>query len=242
VTLNRLCIVAVCFAHGRHAVDCDDHECRGCVPRLARDGARICDVHLRHLAEDAVEAARLHSELLQVLTGSGGFGEKVRTSNDPNITLNDAAADARTAIRATLASWCRMVSEERGITLPADSIRSMGAYIVKHADWLAAHPAADDAVAELHDLAHGQARRIAYPGGGRRFPIELPDGTYARCPEKTAVDELETMEPCPGTLWTILRRDSSLLPSEMVCNHDEAHRWPTSRWLKLGAQLLGRAA
>ncbi|HEY9411065.1 MAG TPA: hypothetical protein VIP77_15910 [Jiangellaceae bacterium] len=236
------CVVSTCRAFGRHASDCEDPECRGCVPRLAVDGAIICDLHLRKLAEDAIEAARLHSELLQVLTGSTGLGEKVSSSKDPNITLNDAAADARIAIRATLVSWCRMVSEERGISLPPDNMRAIGAYLAKHAEWLAAHPAAAEAVAELHDLAHGEARRIAYPGGGRRFPIELPDGMYATCPEKTAQDEQEALEPCPGTLWTILRRDSSLLPSEVVCNHDETHRWPTSRWLKLGAQLLGRSA
>jgi hypothetical protein len=198
-----------------------------------------------------------------VLTGTNGFGEKVRTSSDPNLQLNDAAADARLAIRATLVSWCRLVSEERGISLPGrwqvrerppgfigpmprewitiDEMQAIGAYLAKHAEWLAAHPAADDAVTELHDLAHGEARRIAYPGGGRRFPIPGPDG-HARCPEKTAVDDTETLEPCPGTLWTILRRDASLLPSEVVCNHDETHRWPTSRWLKLGALIAGQGA
>jgi hypothetical protein len=236
---NTSCAVAVCRAYGRHQSDCPGEDCRGCLPRPARDGLRLCDVHTRHLADDAVEAARLHSELLHVLTGSGRPGELVRTSRDPNLTINDAAADARVAIRATLVSWCRLISEERGISLPADDIHAIGAYIARHAEWLAAHEAAADASAELHELAHGQPRRIAYPGGGRRFPIALPDGTYARCPER---DDAETPGPCPGTLWTILRRDASLLPSEVVCNHDETHRWPTSRWLRLGAQLLGRSA
>jgi hypothetical protein len=238
---NQLC-AAACRMRGRHAPDCAQEACAGCLSRQARDGLRLCHLHTARIAEDAVEAARLHSELLHVLTGAGHLGELVRSSRDPNLTLNDAAADARTAIRATLVSWCRLISEERGISLPADDMRAIGAYIARHAEWLAAHEAAADASAELHELAHGQPRRIAYPGGGRRFPIALPDGTYARCPEQTAVDDAETPEPCPGTLWTILRRDASLLPSEVVCNHDETHRWPTSRWLKLGAQLLGRSA
>lgn len=236
------CVVSTCHAYGRHKADCEAEDCRGCVPRLALDGLLLCLLHRDRLADDAIEAARLHSELLHVLTGANGMGEKVSSTKDPNLSLNDAAADARIAIRATLVAWCRMISEERGITLPLDDIYAIGAYIARYADWLAAHPAAAEAVDELHDLAHGQARRIAYPGGGRRFPIELPDGMYARCPLRTAIDDAETMEPCPGTLWTILRRDSSLLPSEVVCNHDETHRWPTSRWMKLGAQLLGRSA
>lgn len=234
------CIARSCRSLGYHVAACDDADCRGCQPRRAADGLQLCGMHRDRIAEDAVAAATLHGELALALTSSGAPGEKVKRSDEGSPGVNPAAADARSEIRSTLASWCRLIGEERGLTLPEDKVTAMGRYLARHADWLAAHPAADDVVDELHELAHGRPRRIAYPGGSRKFPVALPDGSYAVCPESLTDEETGESVDCPGTLWTILRKDASLLPSEIACNHSEQHRWPTSRWLRLGARLTAR--
>lgn len=262
--MSALCIAPGCAARGRHHTTCQRDDCAGCLPRLAADGLRLCHPHVTWLANDATELPRLYDALGLALRGAGGSGEHVTRSADGSPGINTAAADARHAIRNALTTWCRLIADERGLGLPVrtrveerppgfvgplrllaepdDRLRSLGAYLARHAEWLAASDYADEVVPALRDLAHGLPYRIAYPGGARKYPLALPDGSYAACPEQVAPEGTPGPENCPGTLWTILRRDASLLPSEIACNHDEQHRWPTSRWIKLGARLLTEVA
>lgn len=244
---NRpLCIAPKCSSRGYHSDDCDDDTCAGCQPRLAADGLNLCQPDRDRLGDHATRAAKLHTELALQLVAAGGPGEKTSGTPTRGATLNDRAAEARTTVRAVLASWCRLISEERGIRLPSrlrveelplgfigppairphvdDTPNAMGAYLSKHADWLAAHPAAGECSDELADLIR-MAHPIAYPTGARVFEV-------GPCVELD----------CAGTVKAILRRVDALLPSSIVCDTDPAHAWPADQWLTLGRKLRTKEA
>lgn len=241
MSIRPHCTSPRCSARGYHWPDCQNGECNGCQPRLAADGLNLCGPHRDWLPQDATKAAELYVELTSVLAGSGHPGEKTSGTPERGAKLNPRAVEARHTIRAVLSSWCRLIAEERGIhppkrrvvkLLPMDFIgpaplvwtvddtpAAMGAYLARHADWLAAHPAASEVSEELHDLVT-LAHPIAYPTGARVFPVGpcLHHG-------------------CEGTIKAILRRVDSLLPSSLVCDVDDTHTWPADQWLTLGRRL-----
>jgi hypothetical protein len=214
-----LCISPRCKARGYHHPDCGNADCGGCLPRLAADGLRLCHLHTRRIAEDATQAAELHDELTLRLTGAGQAGQRMSGTPDHGTDLDPRAVDARATIRHTLVSWCHLIAEERGHALPADTVPALGAYVARHAEWLAATEYADEASDELHGLVSA-GYPIAYPSGARVFPI-------GSCPH----------EGCAGTIKAILRRVDSLLPSSLQCDADEEHAWAADQWIALGRKL-----
>jgi len=213
-----LCVAPGCRCYGRHAPDCLG-DCRGCLPRLAADGLRLCRPHAEGLGRDARQAAELYDELALALAGASSPVGRVSGSPDRSRIPNPAAMEARSRIRAILASWCQLIAEERGAELPRDEVADMGEYVARHALWLAAHPAAGDAADELRELVR-VARRIAYPDGTRRVDV-------GPCPH----------DGCGGTIRALLRRADSLLPSAIVCSASAEHEWPADQWLTLGRQI-----
>lgn len=148
-----LCAAPHCRVRGQHTTDCPGGDCRGCLPRPAADGLALCWPHTEWLERDARQAAWLYGELEHVLIGAPAFGGRVSGSPDRTRLPNMAAVEARTLIRHTLVSWCRLIAEERGIDLPRDEVAAMGDYIARHAHWLAAHPAAGEAAADLREAS-----------------------------------------------------------------------------------------
>lgn len=215
-----LCVAVRCRALGRHKPDCDQ-ECRGCLPRPAADGRNLCEVCTRRIGEDAVQAAFLYAELEQMLATGGGMTEKTSGTRDRGTTLNGRAVAARTLIRHTLVSWSLMISEERGIRAPRDTVTAMGEYLDKHQEWLSAHGAAGDCSGELSELAHGFPRRAAYPNLAKVVEVGC-------CP----------IRGCSGVLTAIVRAQDSLLPSVIECDwyrsaglEDMApHLWTPGQW------------
>lgn len=221
--MSPLCVSPRCRIPGRHRDDCGDEACRGCVPGRAHDGLMLCWHCTERIGRDAVEAARLWYEIGLALTAAGANGTPVRNPH-PGLVISARAVEVRAEIRHNLASWCRLVAEERGIALPFDeSQHTLGAYIALHAQWLAATDYAGEAADELAAL-RGRAWAAAYPEGVSVVEI----GT---CPE--TVDG----EPCPGMVKAVLRREDSLLPSKITCTADSTHEWTTERWRVLGRAL-----
>jgi hypothetical protein len=213
------CLNPRCAIPRRHRDDCDSDQCRGCLRAWAADGSRLCLVDIRRLGENAVKAGELHGELELMLRPSGTGGQatgKPGSASPPR----DAVVAMRTEIRAVLASWCRLVSEERGIGLPRDEVTAMGAYIDKHCDWLAATEYAGEAADELASLA-SRAWGLAYPSGTRTVEV-------GPCPL------------CDGTLTAIVRATDQALPSEVVCGGGEAHRWSADRWRELDRLVMAK--
>lgn len=230
------CVKPSCRAFGRHLPDCDGQDCRGCQPRPAADGLRLCLVDVERLATDATTIADLYDELAYSVMPSGnGHGQPIGRSSDGPPVPRDKVVAIRTEIRLILGGWCRLVGEERGIQLPADEVSAMGAYVAKHATWLAAHGAADDVADELGSLRR-RAWSIAYPNGTRV-------GEVGHCPLWVDVTiEVEAWRQCPGTLRAIMRPADVLLPSEVVCDTDATHRWASTQWRQLDRLVSGRRA
>lgn len=242
-----LCAKTTCTITGRHRDTCDTDTCRGCLPRQAADGAYLCEIDSRRLAEDALTAAGLYGELEHRLIGAGAYGEKVSGGQAVGIAVNDAAVDARALIRHTLVAWTRLITEERGLSLPTirrperlpegfigpprlvtytDSREAtLGRLIATHGPWLAAQPYAGEAADQLRELAHGKPLRIARPSGTRTVPI-------GPC-----------VQPgCAGWIHAVVRQVDNLLPSQATCDTDPDHTWTPDRWITLGRQLERRAA
>jgi hypothetical protein len=217
-----LCEGRRCRSRGTHASGCaGEPECLGCEPRLAADGLRLCWSHREAIARHALLAVEIYEELtLQLAASSSPAGDYVTsTTMDKGIKLNSAAVEARDRIMSVLSAWSSMIAEQRGFRWPTIEARPMAAFVADSASWLAAHPAAADCLDELHELAWGWPRAIAYPSGNRTIKL-------GACPH------------CEGSVAAVLRRPDSLVPSEVRCDLDEAHRWRgPAAWAEL-AELM----
>lgn len=227
-----LCIAPQCWAPGSHATDCPGEDCRGCLPRLAADGVWLCRPHTERLRTDAIRCADLHREcaLALITTGTAGGG----VNPQPGLDLNDRAAEARTLIRHRLVAWSKFISDERGIKLPHrpgkqpgervldERNEALAGYIAHFSVWLAAHKLGGAASEELAEAA-ALGNRAAYPAGSRIIAI-------GKCP-------ITAPDPCPGNLRAMLREETGIRPSRVVCDTDELHAWDSSEWLDLGTYM-----
>lgn len=237
---NPLCSNPRCRSP-RHEPGCTDKECAPHPARLAADGLNLCTPHVEHLEQDATMLATLHAELELVIMRTGSSGEKVSGTGAEPPAPRDRVVDARTEIRHTLASWCRLVAEERGIQLPADEVSAMGAYLQKHATWLAAHDAAGDVSDELSTLRR-KAWSAAYPTGTKVVEVgPCPNHNYGA---DTFLDAngVADWPRCTGKLRAVVRPADQLLPSEVVCDTDPSHRWDSTQWRQLDRLVSGRKA
>ena len=219
---------------GRHQPRCAEDECRGCLARPAADGRNLCEICTRRLAEDAVTAADLWHELVNVLARPSAGREKTSGSKEHGTQLNTRAVAARTLIRHTLVSWCLLVAEDRGVATPNDTPTAMGYFLGRHAVWLSAHPAGGDCADEFRELAHGWPWRAAHPD-----PVMVAE--VGPCP----------MPGCTGMLTGVFRsRDTETLPSTIECDWwadltleqrvGPDHKW-TARQIHLLRTLLQSA-
>ncbi|MEV1321971.1 hypothetical protein AB0J14_38485 [Micromonospora arborensis] len=213
--MTILCVAAHCGTPRQHTDTCADPHCRGCLPRLAADGLRLCEVDTRRLAEDAHTAAVLHTDLTLRLMPGGRGGEKVATSSTGAPTVDGEVVEARSAIRATLVSLVRIIAAERGTETPADAITALGAYVAHHSVWLAAHRAADEHARDLRDIAGDpRTRRLAYPAGTDRLYI-------GDCP--LIVRDLDGAESVCGT--RVYQYGEQQLIGCNGCGTDETVEW-----------------
>lgn len=173
---------ASCAAYGRHGPQCpDESACRGCLPRQALPGRRLCAVHAERIAEYALEAPTLWAELAERLLGGHGNGERISGSSSGAPAPDEDVMTARDEIRLLLIRLTRLIVGGRGITPPArqvgrhtfvatDPVR-LGRFVARHADWLAAHPRAGEHVDALRAAVRGRNRALAYAGGRERLYI-----------------------------------------------------------------------
>jgi len=229
-----LCASPRCAIPRRHTDSCPGNPCRGCLPGWAADGLRLCPVDVRRLGENPVKLGELYGELELVLRGTergGGRPGAPGSASPPR----DAVVAMRGEIRHVLVGWCRLVAEERGVSLPGgwhlqrlprgfigppnrvwgydDTMPGVAAYVAKHAEWLAAQDFAGEVADELAGLA-SRAWGLAYPSGTRTVQA-------GPCPL------------CEGTLTAVVRATDNQLPSEVVCDSDQVHRWTADRWREL---------
>lgn len=128
--MTVLCARAGCVHRGHHAGGCADERCAGCQPYPAADGLELCRHHADRIAPDALALGELYDELDHVLLSAGRAGERVGGRGDDGSPVpRDRVVAIRTEIRHTLVSWCRLVSEERGVSLPGGPGNGPGSHV-----------------------------------------------------------------------------------------------------------------
>jgi len=218
------CADPTCARRGHHIDQwCEDpQKCPGCQPWPAADGIHLCQHHAERLAENIQRIPQLWDDLEEVLGGSGsGDGSPVTGGSvDPAIPINPAVTDLRANIKNGLVSWCRHIAEERGHTLPADTITDICAYLARNASWITAQATiageASDTINQLVRITHTHA----YPGGHHHISL-------GPCPH----------DECDGQIRATIRDETDSRASDVTCTTDGSHTWTTDQWHTLGAQI-----
>lgn len=202
-------------------IRCEGDDCRKKAVQETEPAAprlRLCRECLHLFVARLRRLPALHAELEEVLGGRATGEGQERTSGGPvpsGLPFNAAAADVRADITATLSSWSGLVVAERGAPTPQRTVTALAALLVRHAAWLAAHPAVADATREVARLVRA-ADRVAHSEPPRRVSL-------GPC----------VMPGCPGRLVTELRgRDVESGPG-IRCDADGAHIWPGRLWTEL---------
>ena len=105
-------------------------RCAGCR-RAARARSRLC--------------GPCHDGLAALLSELPGLSAAIEHGR--------AATEARSAARVVLASWAHVVVGGRAVPRPARSVAELAGFLHRHVDWLGAHPAVAEIVAEIGELA-----------------------------------------------------------------------------------------
>ncbi len=188
------------------------HEHGATPPRVA-PGLAICAECRERAEENLVELPELYEMCAYVLDlRRPQPRERVSGRRPHGIVLRDAVVTVRSDILGVLASWCGLVTSERGVAGPDElSIRRLTTFVQVHLTWLVAHQAAADFADELNELAEA-AREVLTPDADLEFELG----------------------PCshPGCEWTV--RAEGHPPQRIRC--DAGHEWPPEQWLL----LLGR--
>jgi hypothetical protein len=106
--------------------------------RAARTRSRLC--------------GPCHDGLAALLSELPGLYTAIEHSRAPGTPLPARAVEARSAIRGVLASWAHVVVGGRAVPRPVRSVTEMAGFLHRHVDWLGAHPAVAEIVAEIGDL------------------------------------------------------------------------------------------
>lgn len=186
-------------------------------------GLRLCRGCVSRLYDDLRDIPWLYEECARVLDGSGEAGNQVRKRTTggplPGLPFNTTAADARSATLGLLASWTALVAEERRVSAPPRDVGSLAGFLSRHADWLAAHPAAGEASREIASAARW-ARQVAFGERPRRIRV-------GRCIEAD----------CDGELVAVLDPRNQDSTARIACESDPGHAWTASQWLQLGRRM-----
>lgn len=119
-------------------------------PRRAADGLYLCKGHLLELIKLIAELPAHHDELERAHRAGGqrppgAHGE---------LSVDDALAGHRRAMAGVLASWARVVAEDRHVIPPVDAtIHRVASWLLaprtRHVGWCAGHRWVDEMLGEL---------------------------------------------------------------------------------------------
>ncbi|WP_371670847.1 OvmZ protein [Streptomyces sp. NBC_00289] len=199
------------------------HTGRDC----ARLCGRICAKCVERLRGELRTLLELYRESDHALTAaSPRLRERVSGSRGVvGIVLDERAVDMRARMTEVLASWARLVVEERGSEVPRPrerEVTNLVPFLRQQVRWIAGHPAAVDFDEEVAELL-GEFGGLFGPGQARRFPL----GPCVR-------------PGCAGTLHGVVRSDGAADPSHVSC--DAGHALPPRQWLQVAGRMAEGAA
>lgn len=145
---------------------CDVHGCARPVP----DSAFVCPscAYLLDAALGEVigneDVAGLAEDLDVTLTKQDRIGlRSERRSTELPLPFSVNASEAGYVLRSTLAGWVRIVAEETGAEMPADTLAAMAVWLRPRVGWLRHHKAGADAVDEITDAVEKVRRAVDRP-------------------------------------------------------------------------------
>lgn len=198
-------------------------------PRPAVDGGYICDGHVRELRALVAEAA----DRVDDLDRAAGPGGK-RSGTSDGITVDLAAAECRSQMAAVMASWSRVVAEDRGVATPAGpELARTVPWLSRHVDWCAQQRWVDEMLLELRQVTGRAIGLTDIPS--RR--IELGE----QCLTHTEGSR------CEGTITIVVRGDDWSARCTVCTDSQEAGPylrgtgWVTSDGVIRLAQVFGVA-
>ncbi|MGW7102445.1 hypothetical protein [Streptomyces sp. NPDC054838] len=201
---------------------CHGEGCRGGgTRRRTSAGTRLCRRCRDHFTAGLAELAHLHAECGRILGGGapGSLRERTTGGDLPGLPFNAAAADVRARIVSVLGSWSGLVAQQRGLAAPPRTAPALTAFLLRHTDWLAAHPAAAEASEEIARLVRA-GRRAAFPDPARSIRL-------GACPEPG----------CAGALAFAGRAGERAAGPAIACDTDPGHRWTSDRWSELSDSM-----
>ncbi len=198
---------------------CTSSRCRRPGPGL-NDGVRLCRSCKDWVRRDLAEMPGLYRECeeLLVTAPSRELRERISGRRVRTMPFNTAVATVRSEILGTLASWSGLVVSERRIaSRPRRTAADLSSFLVRHLDWLAAHPAAGDFAHEVRTTA-----------------------STARMSTKPAPSTLIELGPCtqPGcdqVIHASVQQSGDRTVHQVGCA--AGHQWETHQWLLLAHQL-----
>jgi hypothetical protein len=191
-------------------------------PRPAADGLNLCHGCLTGLRRNLTDLPALHAEVeAQLPAGSSAGGPAVSGTPSPRLPVNLRAGEVLSQIAHDLAWHVHLVTDQRGLTGPAPNPAAMCAFLLRHADWLAARPEAGDVRAVFSELA-GRCWGVIDPA---RAPLPL-----GPCTER-----LDDGGDCDGQLYATVRRPGDTSPSTLWCDTCQLEL-DTRQWHRFGVR------
>ena len=126
----------------------DGYVCQHCADRLER---ALGDV------------PALWEELDTVLTKQARYAAAEFRRGEQALPFNDAASELGWVLRNTLATWCRLIGEERGKDLPDDNPPAMAKWLLSHVNWLRHHRAGHEAAEEILSAVRAIRKAVDRP-------------------------------------------------------------------------------
>jgi hypothetical protein len=189
-------------------------------------GRKLCTACCARLVEGLRELPHLHAACGAALGGDAAHGmkEKITGGPLPGLVFNSAAAEARTEIVTTLASWSGLVADERRLEAPERQVQLLANFLLANLAWLASHPAVVDlSVATARTVR--LARQAAHPDSVKRIVVG-PCATPG----------------CDGVLTATVRASRAGEGTQVRCGTNPGHTWDSHEWTRLRREMRGPAA
>jgi hypothetical protein len=202
-------------------------DCTVCTRPVA-DLALACTSCAGRLARALGDVASLTEDLDDAITRqtrtSSGIGVASRSADRP-LPWDQNASLAASTLRNTLSTWTRLVAEERGRELPADTMPAMAAVLLGQLEWIRHHPAAAEVVDEITYAVEEARRAVDLTPNSSTFLV-------GPCPED---DEAGA---CPGQVRAYIPRQLDR-EAKMACGACGT-AWEPAQWMRAGRRILAR--
>jgi hypothetical protein len=206
---------------------CGSQNCRkeragGRRVYLAERGSQLCSFCYARVRDDMVELPKLCDELeSSLIRFPFAFEERIRGGALKGLCLDEESVDARSDIISMLATWSGMVAGERKLSKPISrDVPGLAAFLIRHLDWLLAHPMAPYFADEVATIA-ATARRVSRPS-------PVPHRPLGYCVE----------EGCDASLYAAATAADARSPVQVSC--EAGHIWQAREWLVLASRISGQ--